>query len=502
MIRQDFSRIDSKRRAKLSHRKKPLEAPKFRNLNYSHRLNFYIIPPTGEITLEQFEQWAIDRLRVLAEFEACSFRNKSPTEIAAHMKPILDKYLPLASSNSNSTNLYIERQKDHYSHFILRLAFSSTEDLRRRFSRVETMLFRLRFQTDNLKERQAFVESLNLDWEVVNDEEKLNLADKLRAAGGGYPKRIQDESYFKVNWERVPELIETRRSLVQEGMAYVPSREQLSIVVAEFTSHLDKALLMTSRALPRLDEDDRITPVLTHLSQNFTTPDASYSTLSAPPLGADITARNIDSLSASFPLCMQHLHRSLRRDSHLKYYGRLQYSLFLKGIGLNLEESLQFWRSSFDKITDDIFNKEYRYNVRYAYGDVGGDGNRRGHGSTPFSCQRILTEHAPGTGEAHGCPYRHFSVDNLLALLRDVGIQDQETLIGVKEDKEKTKYHLACNRVFEYVHRSQIKKVRNQGTWDTAQLETIVHPNEYFKRSYLLKQIGKPRPEETEKVDD
>lgn len=204
---------------------------------------------------------------------------------------------------------------------------------------------------------------------------------------------------------------------------------------------------MTSRALPRLDEDDRITPILTHLSKNFTTPDASYSSFSAPPLGADISARNIDALSASFPLCMQHLHRSLRRDSHLKYYGRLQYSLFLKGIGLNLEESLQFWRSSFNKISDDVFNKEYRYNVRYAYGDVGGDGNRRGRGSTPFSCQRILTEHAPGTGEAHGCPYRHFSVDNLLALLRDMGIHDQETLRGVKEDKEKTKYHLACNRL-------------------------------------------------------
>ncbi|POS88316.1 DNA primase, partial [Erysiphe pulchra] len=499
MIRQDFSRIDSKRRAKLSYRKKPLEAPKFQTLSYSHRLNFYIIPPTGDITLEQFEQWAIDRLRVLSEFEACSFRNKSPTETAAHMKPILDKYLPLASSNSNSTNLHAERQKDHYSHFILRLAFSSTEDLRRRFSRVETMLFRLRFQTDNVKERQAFVESLNLDWEVVNDEEKFNLADKLRAAGGGYPKRIQDESYFKVNWERVPELVETRRSLIQGGMAYVPSREQLSIVVAEFTSHLDKALLMTSRALPRLDEDDRITPILTHLSKNFTTPDASYSTFSDTPLGTDISARNIDALSASFPLCMQHLHRSLRRDSHLKYYGRLQYSLFLKGIGLNLEESLQFWRSSFNKITDDVFNKEYRYNVRYAYGDVGGDGNRRGRGSTPFSCQRILTEHAPGTGEAHGCPYRHFSVDNLLALLRDMGIQDQETLKGVKEDKEKTKYHLACNRVFEYVHRSQIKKVRSEGTWDAAQLETIVHPNEYFKRSYLLKKMGKPLTEEIEK---
>lgn len=113
---------------------------------------------------------------------------------------------------------------------------------------------------------------------------------------------------------------------------------------------------------------------------------------------------------------------------------------------MNLEECLVFWRSSFKKITDDTFNKDYRYNVRHAYGDVGGDGNRRGNGYSPFSCQKILTGHTPGPGEAHGCPYRHFSVDNLTALLQQVGVKDHEVLRGVKEDKEKTKYHLACNR--------------------------------------------------------
>ncbi|TVY18277.1 putative DNA primase large subunit [Lachnellula arida] len=491
MIRQEFSRVDPKRRAILDHRQKQFAAPAFQNVEYKHRLNFYATPPTADITLEQFEQWAIDRLRVLAELEACSFRNKSPAETATHMKPLLDKYLPLSSSTSGSTALQAERQKDHYSHFILRLAFASTEDLRRRFSRVESMLFRLRFQADDARERMAFVEGLNLDWETVGDEERREFAEELRAAGGGYPKRIEEESYFKVDWERVPELVESRRVFLKAGKAYVPGREQLSMVVAEFTSRLDKALELTSRALPRLDEDDRLTPILTHLSQNFTTPDANYSSSTTALPGADISARNIDTLSSSFPLCMQNLHRSLRRDAHLKHYGRLQYTLFLKGIGLNLEECLVFWRSSFSKITDDTFNKEYRYNVRHVYGDVGGDSNRRGGGYNPFSCQKILTEHPPGPGEAHGCPYRHFSVDNLTALLQNVGVKDQEVLRGVKEDKEKMKFHLACNRVFEYAHKQEIKKVRDDGTWGAAQLETIVHPNEYFKRSYLLKNLGK-----------
>lgn len=47
------------------------------------------------------------------------------------------------------------------------------------------------------------------------------------------------------------------------------------------------------------------------------------------------------------------------------------------------------------------------------------------------------------------------------------------------------------NRVFEHIHAREIKKVKEDGSWATPQLETIVHPNEYFKRSYLLKNLGK-----------
>lgn len=63
MIRQEFSRIDSKRRPAYTHRTKQFDAPAYQTLEYKTRLNFYVTPPTADITLEQFEQWAIDRLR-------------------------------------------------------------------------------------------------------------------------------------------------------------------------------------------------------------------------------------------------------------------------------------------------------------------------------------------------------------------------------------------------------------------------------------------------------
>lgn len=48
-----------------------------------------------------------------------------------------------------------------------------------------------------------------------------------------------------------------------------------------------------------------------------------------------------------------------------------------------------------------------------------------------------------------------------------------------------------CLRVFEHLHKAEIKKAKDEGVMTANQLETIVHPNEYFKRSYLLKNLGK-----------
>ncbi|PSN70204.1 DNA primase, large subunit [Corynespora cassiicola Philippines] len=489
MIRHDYSRVDPKRRANIDHKKRQFAKAEFQQQHYDHRLNFYTLPPTAEITLEEFEVWAINRLKVLSELESCSFRNRSPDETAEYMKGILNKYLPLRPNSTRSKELQEERKKDHYSHFILRLAFSATEDLRRRFSRLETMLFRLRFRDDDMEERKAFVSSLNLEWEEVTDAEKREFQSELSAASRG--KKGEKQDWFKVDWMRVPELVEQRRVFIKRGKAYVPQKEQQSLVVGEFTKRLDEALELTSRALPRLDEDDRLSPILAHLSQSFTAPDAAYSSSDADINGlSSINAASIDTLSQNFPLCMQNLHMTLRANSHLKHYGRLQYTLFLKGIGLSLDECIVFWRRSFKLMTDDKFQKEYRYNIRHAYGDVGGDSNRRGRGYTPYSCQKILTEPLPGPGQAHGCPYRTFTQDNLTSLLQRTGITDREVLKGVKEDVAKQRYHVACNRVFEHAHKREIKKVKDEGSWSATDLDTIVHPNTYFKRSWLLKHLG------------
>ncbi|KAK7207232.1 DNA primase large subunit Spp2 [Myxozyma melibiosi] len=452
---------------------------------YPDRLNMYLVPPLAEITLDQFEEWAVDRLRVLGEIETCVFRNIKAKQMEQSVRPLMEKYLPLSpNSTSGGGNkdmqLEEERKKDHYSHFILRLAFCRSEDLRRRFVKAETLLFRIRYLSVDPSERQALLRKYDFGWTPVSDEERDDLLPNLIFASENssapFEKTVKSESYFKVPFERVPELIETRRVYMKAGVAYVPSSLQLSLILSEFSAKLERALEITARALPRLDEDDRLVPILNHLSKGFVAPEYV-------PEGGDhgdgVKAWQVDSLVEHMPLCMRTMHQALRRDQHLRYYGRQQYGLFLKGIGLSVEEALTFWRKSFAKTTDDKFTKEYRYNIRHNYGL---EGNRKNY--RPMGCQQILSDAAPGPNDHHGCPYRYFSEDNLVASLEGIGIQDRSVLKQVKDDVKAKQYHVACTRVFEASHRTLhgVKSLIGTGVG----MESITHPNLYFDRSLQM----------------
>ena len=451
---------------------------------YPYRLNFYALPPIHEVTIEQFESWAIDRLKVLAEIESSQARNRTYGETKDAVNALAKRLLPLnANTAIKTTDLLAERLKDHVSHFVLRLAFCRSEDLRRRFVKAESLLFRLRFETDDAIERESFMQSLNLDWKPVEAAEKNQYREQLIATHPKMASTFESETFFKVDWTRVTDLVEKRRAFMRGGQAWVPIKEQSSLVLAEFQSRLLRDLELTARALPRLDEDDRLLPVLSHLSMGFLagiSTDYSGSSITADG-SVTITAGMVDALVKTHaPLCMKNLHHSLTATGHLKHYGRLQYNLFLKELGLPVEEALVFWRRSFKNMTDDKFNKEYRYNIRHGYGL---EGRRMNYPAK--SCARILTQDQPGPQDSHGCPFRHFSTTNLsTAMVQHYGLstaEQSEILASVKQGH----YHVACTRIFEITHQKQGVK-KGQGL--DGRGETVTHPNRYFESSWKLSQ--------------
>ena len=83
-----------------------------------------------------------------------------------------------------------------------------------------------------------------------------------------------------------------------------------------------------------MDEDDRLMPILSHLSLSFLTnisaTDNNFFGENDPD-SEKVTADMVDALASKhFPACQYNLWRRLKRDRHLKHYGRLQFGLFLK----------------------------------------------------------------------------------------------------------------------------------------------------------------------------
>ena len=79
----------------------------------------------------------------------------------------------------------------------------------------------------------------------MSAEEKSRFRAELIASSPGLKdlkERFDSESFYKVHWTRVVELVSQRKVFIHHGFAFVPSREQQALVFAEFKTRLEKAL--------------------------------------------------------------------------------------------------------------------------------------------------------------------------------------------------------------------------------------------------------------------
>ncbi|KAI9189774.1 DNA primase subunit pri2 [Blastocladiella emersonii ATCC 22665] len=448
---------------------------------FPSRLNFYGVPPLDTISVDDFEMAAIDRLRVLKGLETAQIRNLADADLQATLAKLEDEYLPLHPNGSDALRLCEERRRDNLSHFVLRLAYARSEDLRSWFVRQETLLFRLRLERESASEKVAFINAMNLDLAEVSAGERDELRDDLVAVKmSSNPTlsyavaaaELDKERYYKLAWTRMLDLVGRRRCLVRGGHAYIGPSDLLALVVNEYRAHLAKQLELTSRFLPRMDEDERLVPVLTNLSKQYLGRD-QYTQSATGRVSAD----DVDALAPRhFPLCMRHLHAQLRGNGHLRHGGRMQYGLFLKGIGLPIEEALTFWRRNFRHLTDDTFSKQYAYNIRHNYGLEGKRANY-----APYSCVRIITSNPPSTGDHHGCPFKHFGEENLRQAITYHGVAESDAR-GILELARQGHFQVACTRFAE----ASINGARAAAGQPPVQIDPIEHPNQFYAQSVQL----------------
>ncbi|XP_024400184.1 probable DNA primase large subunit [Physcomitrium patens] len=439
------------------------------------RVSMYLVAPDVDVSLEDFEQYALDRLRVLIAIEENRSRGKRAEEVDSAVSDLWKKHMRTVHSDA-------QQQKDVISHFVLRLVHCRTEELRRWFMEMETALFRFRFKAESPESQKAFIEDHKLPYKSISSGEfeamKEKLAQVMRSSNQS-ASLIGETNFYKVPFEEVLDLVATRRVYVHQGHAFVPRDQLVTIVSNHFRSMLSQSLILTNRnwtAMFAAQEEDRLSPILEALSKRYLAPDYSKSVS-----GSSVALQDLDGLAMrSFPLCMRHLYLKLQEDHHLRHGGRQQLGLFLKGIGLKLEDALAFWRGAFaPRMPAEKFDKEYAYNVRHNYGK---EGKRTDY--TPYSCMYIIMSN-PGVGDHHGCPFRHFSAENLHAALSGMRLEPK-TIDEVMEKTRGRHYQLACAATFEGSH--------------NCQCDGINHPNQYFSQSqnYLKEQAENASQMETD----
>lgn len=164
----------------------------------------------------------------------------------------------------------------------------------------------------------------------------------------------------------------------------------------------------------------------------------------------------------------------MRATHKLKHNGRMQYQLFLKGIGVTLEDCIRFFREEFNRAMDAAeFDKHYRYNIRHNYGK---EGSRINY--APHSCMKVISANSVGADDVHGCPFRLYSPADLKLRLINYGLGALHAE-EVTDLARKNHYQLACQLYFEITHNTKI-------------LEGITHPNRYFELSQEV--MGKRQP--------
>ncbi|BDA49539.1 DNA primase large subunit [Coccomyxa sp. Obi] len=440
-----------------------------------YRISLYKEPPSGEVCIEEFERFAIDRLRVLKGIEDAKTKGFKGDQLHGLVVQLAEKHLKCLTAEET-------RWKDAVSHFVLRLAYCRTEELRRWFLQQECELFRSRFKNEIPTSQVEFMKRHSFAYEALAGEEYEALRPDLVkvqesigniAFAAELKQSASRDAFFKVPFEQVPDLVSSRRVLLRGGWAFVSRQQVASLVVGHFRAGLSHSLAITARrwAAAIADEEaERLTPIVLSLSERYLGPDYGDGERKSPQ--DVVTAAQIPFLAKqSFPLCMQNMYNRLHSDAHLKHWGRMQLGLFLKGIGLPLEGALKFWRAEFaPKTTAEKFDKEYAYNVRHNYAK---EGKRTDY--TPYSCLKIISTPVP-KGDAFGCPYVTLAPAELAEQLQAMRLPAETVKDAVAKARGKH-YQLACMAVFEGQHTC----ICDSG---------INHPNQYYdeSRKVLLEQ--------------
>ncbi|GMF19180.1 unnamed protein product [Phytophthora lilii] len=424
----------------------------------SPTLSFYRRAPQHRVALDEFEELGHKRLKLLSQVGAhwSSYSASTPpTSLATELQKL-----------SNDPNA------DLLSHYALRLAFAvhRVSSGWKWLVTAESKLFAARLRCLPPYAAVALLTSEGIKYELLNVDDPDSDPTQY--------------GIYRVPFTDAPDLVKHREVIIRDGFCLVPLRRMGAVAAYRFKRCLEEQMQDLRCAIPAQGlEVERLSPILNGFVAEARVLAGSASQQTHKAGLSKLKVAEIDRVAEKhFPLCMKQLHRKLRENHHLKYDGRVQYRMFLKGAGFSVHECIQFFRSEFVKeIPAAKFDKEYAYHIRHSYGL---EGSRKDY--APLDCEQIISGGAPSHGQYHGCPFKHWGRPALQDELRRHGLSLQ-TAMEITQQAGAGECQKACRSFFEATHPSKVSPAQfsYNGVYPSRQ-DNPRAPEHTFKANFAM----------------
>lgn len=427
-------------------------------------IQLYDKEPSNDISINDLIEFAYYRSQCHQEINDL----ENGIEKKEQFERILTKYgIPIRRprdgvfnpSNSNMPNFecgpVTKQFLDEMSFYSFLIISLRSDETQHKFVKIESDIFRarIRYALDtHVKLHEVDGEQFKFPKELLQiPKPELDLNQYYN-----HKKRV-----YSIPFELIFEFINVYTCNLEDGYVEVAPTELDSFFTKLYQIYLEKKIAryrsmkvhssdLTKIAITMFDE--RAGSFVAKTRQNF----------------GRVTLSDMEAVIRSFPPCMRSMYDALKRNHKLFHAGRLQFGLYLKGIGLTMDESLKFWRSEFTKaISLDDFEKHYAYNIRHTYGKEGA-----GKNLSAYSCAGILKQPSPASGQTHGCPFKMMQLQQLEALIKEINPEIPGKIMAEINAKARENPGVACALLFNSLHPDH--ELDETG---------VFHPNVYFNES-------------------
>lgn len=380
---------------------------------------FYLTPVKGDLPAHLLEVILVNRLE--------------------HLKTIFTDDSPTYNEYVVEGSIY-----DNVGHFILCIIsiLSENKEFSEYILKTELELFKRRFTSLTAYEMRSFAKKLLRS--IKKYDNVPTLIESLQVLGQYLMlKHVAQHlcsthsnscSVYSINlnFKQCLQLVARRQVEIKNGVAVIPCGRWNQYLISLFRQNLVNRINKTN--VTPLKSDSRIMELLHKIKKDFTFSKDMINVL---------LSKNVDSASMFFPPCMLNLHQNLRRRHRLSHTQRFHYSLFLKDIGMPIEEAVDFWRAEYRLHPNGNHScchswekdeKKYLYGIRHMYGL---EGCRKNYPSV--NCKRIQS--IDNSCSEGGCPFKSFDYNKMVPLLKNC---TEPLLSQINELKSKGLYTNAC----------------------------------------------------------